>query len=231
MAVAGTEDIPETVKNRKIILICYSGINSAVAARHLLALGHDHMQSVSGGIETWMAKGDRPCSLSLCRLKTARGETKDFPWRASSLLEQWSACIAAFGFKPTYMLLSLAFILWIRNLFSPDVIALRWALIAFLTGEGLRLVISHSTRLLFCRTCTASRRSGIRVFGYALFLVLIVGWSLGDAKENALCLNNAAPASNIQMSPNQRPCSGVVFRHSGPCHAATPCVTNTQVMG
>lgn len=136
MAVAGTEDVPETVKNRKIILICYSGINSAVAARHLLALGHDHMQSVSGGMETWMAKSDRPCSLSLCRLKTARGETKDFPWRASSLLEQWSACIAAFGFKPTYMLLSLAFILWIRNLFSPDVIALRRALIAFLTGEG-----------------------------------------------------------------------------------------------
>jgi rhodanese-related sulfurtransferase len=136
MAVTTKENIPERLKNKEIILVCYSGLNTAVAANHLLALGHDHIQSVGGGMETWMAVSDKPCLLSLCRLKTASGETKSFPWRTSTLLEQWSACIAAFGFKPTYMLLSFILILWIRKLSSPDVVALRWGLIGFLTGEA-----------------------------------------------------------------------------------------------
>jgi len=136
MAVAGKDEVPDTLKNKRIILVCYSGINSAVAASHLLDLGLDRIQSVRGGMETWMAVSDKPCLLSLCRLKTASGETKSFPRRTSSLLEQWSACIAAFGFKPAYMLLSFILILWIRNLSSPDLVALRWGLIGFLTGEA-----------------------------------------------------------------------------------------------
>ena len=136
MAVSTKESIPERLKNKKIILVCYSGLNTAVAANHLLALGHDHIQSVGGGMESWMSVSDKPCLLSLRRLKTASGEIKSFPWRASTLLEQWAACIAAFGFKPTYMLLSFILILWIRKLFSPDLVALRWGLIGFLTGEA-----------------------------------------------------------------------------------------------
>jgi rhodanese-related sulfurtransferase len=136
MSTAGKASLPETVKNKKMILICYSGISSAVAASHLLALGHGSILSVAGGMETWMAKSGKPCLLSLCRLKTGSGETRSFPWRKSTLLEQWSACIAAFGIKPLYMLLSFILILWIRKLSSPDVAALRWALIGFLTGEA-----------------------------------------------------------------------------------------------
>jgi rhodanese-related sulfurtransferase len=136
MAVAAKESIPDKLKNKRIILVCYSGLNTAVAANHLLALGHEHIHSVGGGMETWMSVSDKPCLPSLCRLKTASGETKSFPWRTATPLEQWLTCIAAFGFKPLYMVLSLLLILWVRNLSSPDVVALRWALIGFLTGEA-----------------------------------------------------------------------------------------------
>jgi hypothetical protein len=55
--------------------------------------------------------------------------------RNSSLLEQWSTVMAAFVVKPFYMLVSFGLIVIIWRLKSLDMVALKWALIFFLSGE------------------------------------------------------------------------------------------------
>ena len=58
------------------------------------------------------------------------------PLHDTSLFEQWLAVITAFGVKPAYMILSLLWIIWLWRQTSPDLVALRWGLISFLTGES-----------------------------------------------------------------------------------------------
>ena len=48
---------------------------------------------------------------------------------------QWLLTFTAFGVKPTYMLLSLAWIVWLWRARASDLVALRWGLIFFLAGE------------------------------------------------------------------------------------------------
>lgn len=55
--------------------------------------------------------------------------------RDIGVLEQWLVVITAFGVKPTYMLLSLAWIIWLWRRRATDLVALRWGLIFFLAGE------------------------------------------------------------------------------------------------
>jgi len=49
--------------------------------------------------------------------------------------EQWLVVLAAFVVKPVYMLLSLAWIVWLWRRQATDLVALRWGLIWFLGGE------------------------------------------------------------------------------------------------
>jgi len=53
-----------------------------------------------------------------------------------SLFEQWLAVLTAFVVKPTYMILSLALIVWLWRSPAADLAALRRGLVAFLVGEG-----------------------------------------------------------------------------------------------
>lgn len=55
--------------------------------------------------------------------------------RDIGVLEQWLVVITAFGVKPTYMLLSLVWIVWLWRRQATDLMALRWGLIFFLGGE------------------------------------------------------------------------------------------------
>ncbi len=55
--------------------------------------------------------------------------------RAIAPAEQWLVVITAFGVKPAYMVLSLAWILWLWRSLATDIAALRWGLILFLGGE------------------------------------------------------------------------------------------------
>jgi hypothetical protein len=55
--------------------------------------------------------------------------------RAMSPLEQSAQALAGLGFKPLYSLISLGLILFLASQTAADISALRWGLVAFLTGE------------------------------------------------------------------------------------------------
>jgi hypothetical protein len=55
--------------------------------------------------------------------------------REIGVFEQWLVVITAFGVKPTYMFLSLIWIIWLWRRHATDLVALRWGLIFFLGGE------------------------------------------------------------------------------------------------
>jgi hypothetical protein len=57
------------------------------------------------------------------------------PMRDTTWLEQWLVVITSFGVKPTYMLLSLLWIIWLWKRGESDLVALRWGLAWFLAGE------------------------------------------------------------------------------------------------
>ncbi len=57
-------------------------------------------------------------------------------FRDTSRFEQWLVVLVAFGIKPAYMLISLLSILWLWRQRAPDLVALRWGLIAFWLGEN-----------------------------------------------------------------------------------------------
>ncbi|MEI6613704.1 MAG: hypothetical protein WCL37_02290 [Chrysiogenales bacterium] len=48
---------------------------------------------------------------------------------------QWATVLTAFAVKPFYMVLSLLIALWLRRRRSPDLAALKWALLFFFSGE------------------------------------------------------------------------------------------------
>ena len=56
-------------------------------------------------------------------------------YREIGVLEQWLVVITAFGVKPAYMLLSLAWIVWLWRRQAADLVALRWGLAFYLGGE------------------------------------------------------------------------------------------------
>ena len=55
--------------------------------------------------------------------------------REIGVFEQWVVVITAFGVKPTYMVLSLIWIIWLWRRHARDLVALRWGLVFFLAGE------------------------------------------------------------------------------------------------
>jgi hypothetical protein len=82
------------------------------------------------------ALADKTCPLDLCRLKYPSGETQDLPFRESSLLEQSVTLINLVAVKPLYTLLSLVLIVVLWRCCSPDLAALRWAMVSFFVGEN-----------------------------------------------------------------------------------------------
>ncbi|HUT52980.1 MAG TPA: rhodanese-like domain-containing protein [bacterium] len=136
MALAAGGHPPPEYAGRKLLLICASGIRSAFAARRIREATDAQAFSVTGGLAQWNAVSAAPCPLGFCLFRTASGELKPAPSRPSPLLEQWAACITAFGVKPLYMLLSFALILWTWKLEAPDLAALRRGLAFFLAGES-----------------------------------------------------------------------------------------------
>jgi hypothetical protein len=61
---------------------------------------------------------------------------KLLPFRETSLFEQWVAVLTGFAVKPTYTLLSLIYAVFLWSAKSPDLVALRRAMIAFFIGEN-----------------------------------------------------------------------------------------------
>lgn len=151
MAASAPEQVPAGLRGRSLLLLCDSGILSSLATRHLRTAGIVDATNVDGGMQAWVGTADKPCGLSLCRLRAAGGATADLPYHESPRYEQWAAVISGFVIKPTYMLLSLVLVAVLWRSTSPDLAALRWAMIFFFIGEAWcaanYLAVEHESKL------------------------------------------------------------------------------------
>lgn len=130
------DDFPSEWKQKTIFLICNSGVSSAAAAIHINQVSKQAVFNVRGGIQAWVAEiGPLDTSL-FSKLKYASGETKQLPFRESTLFLQWVAVVAGFVIKPIYMLLSLFLIILLRRQKSFDLVLLKWGLASFFLGEA-----------------------------------------------------------------------------------------------
>jgi rhodanese-related sulfurtransferase len=121
-SLAGLQDIPAALQGKKLLLLCNSGLSSALATDRLRRLGRSEVFNVSGGLAAWNTILNGKCSLLHVRQMTQA--------------KQWVAVITAFGVKPLYMLISFGLILWLWRQQAPDLTALRWGLIIFWLGEN-----------------------------------------------------------------------------------------------
>lgn len=135
-AASSADAVPKQLEGKRLLLICQSGIQSSVAASKLRELSVPEVFNVQGGIQNWVASGERPCATGLCRLRLAAGDTADLPFRPSSLLEQWGAILTGFAVKPFYTLLALIIAVWLWRQKAPELVALRWAMLFFFVGEN-----------------------------------------------------------------------------------------------
>ena len=120
-AMTGAAELPAGVSGKRLLVICDTGRKAALAVRRLRAWGLSDAWRISGGLESWQARGD--------------GKTSSAPLRPMSVFEQWLAVLIAFGVKPVYMLLSFVLIVWLWRRRAADLVFLRWGLIWFWLGE------------------------------------------------------------------------------------------------
>ncbi len=153
-----TGDVPVSLANQTLLLVCDVGMASRLAAWRLGDSGLAKVFNVRGGNQEWMRsyaqeigarfrptpadfpellrKTDPPHGELFDRWRIGADRVQEFPFRLSPLGEQVAAVLAYFFIKPVYMLLSLALavLLWKRQ--EPDLTALRWSMLAFFLGEG-----------------------------------------------------------------------------------------------
>jgi rhodanese-related sulfurtransferase len=131
--------VPAQFSGKRLLLICDSGITSALAARRLREISLDAL-NVRGGMQAWSGAAGPACDLALCRLRAATGDMQISGFHETPVSEQWVAVLTAFGVKPAYMLATLALVLILWRQRAPDLAALRWAMLAFFAGETCCLV-------------------------------------------------------------------------------------------
>jgi rhodanese-related sulfurtransferase len=119
----------------KTLLICGSGIQSVIAARDMQSKGYINVYSIKGGIQMWSGMPGTFCPLKYSQMTGAKpggySRGKDM-----SVIEKAMLCVAGFGIKPLYMFLSFVIIIVLWKSAAPDLAALKWAMIFFLTGES-----------------------------------------------------------------------------------------------
>jgi rhodanese-related sulfurtransferase len=135
-ALTSAEGMPAELHGRRLLLICQSGILSSLATRQLRSAGVLDATNVQGGMQDWVASAEKPCTPSLCRLRAKSGEVRTLPMRESPPLEQWAAVVSGLIVKPLYTVVALLLIVILWRQKSPDLAALRWALVCFFVGEN-----------------------------------------------------------------------------------------------
>lgn len=135
-ALTSAQEVPAELRGKRLLLICQSGILSSLATQQLRAAGVGNVANVQGGMGTWVASGEKPCTLALCRLRANAGQARALPTRESPLVEQWAAVLTGFVVKPLYTLASLVLVVLLWQQKSPDLAALRWAMLCFFVGEN-----------------------------------------------------------------------------------------------
>ena len=135
---AARENIPAHFKEKRVLLICESGIESAFAARALNSWGVANVWSVEGGMQSWFANAHHFGATRFASLRLATGETTRLTFRDSSPGEQLVAVLAGYGVKTIYMMLAFALsavLLWRQK--ARDLAALGWGMVAFFAGEAI----------------------------------------------------------------------------------------------
>jgi rhodanese-related sulfurtransferase len=146
------QDLPEQLRDKTLLLVCESGMSSALAVRKLRDRAVRDVRNVRGGMQAWVGTADEPCGQSFCNLRLASGDIKALPFREAPGYEQWIAVISGFVIKPTYMLLSLVLVAVLWRQKSRELVALRWALISFFAGEAfcaVNFLVYKELSLLF----------------------------------------------------------------------------------
>ncbi len=127
-------DVPQGLRDGRLVLICDSGLYSASAYRALAKLGLHNAVLVRKGFAAFTVIDGVP--LDEEGLAEILGGSGGLPYHRATLLEQWVLFLTGFVVKPVYMAVSLLLIIVLRRQRASDLAALRWGLIAFLAGEG-----------------------------------------------------------------------------------------------
>jgi hypothetical protein len=146
------------------------------------------------------------CPLLFCRIKSPSGLTSGLPTRTATRFEQWMLVFTSFVIKPIYILLSFALLIAVRKLKSPDMVALRWALVSFFTGE----VICAVNYLFF------TNASYLLEYLHNYGMVLSFGFA-GFALFEGLDLRL------IRYSDPEKKCAGLDLCHACVKYTQAPC--------
>jgi rhodanese-related sulfurtransferase len=136
MALDSADGIPRELQGKRLFLLCESGILSALATERLRDLGAFDAANVQGGMQAWVGAAEQPCALGFCQLRAESGQSRAFPTREASMLEQSTAVATGFVVKPTYTILAFIFFVLLWPARSLELTALRWAMICFFVGEN-----------------------------------------------------------------------------------------------
>ena len=133
LALSSPDQIPDSLNGNTLLVICTAGFDSADAVQHLQNLGVKDIFSIRGGMQEYIAALKQVDPTIGDEFISVIGEPV---FISMSLLEQLSAVIAGFVFKPTYMLLSLLLSIALWKARKPHLAALRYSILAFFIGEA-----------------------------------------------------------------------------------------------
>ncbi|MBC8870048.1 MAG: rhodanese-like domain-containing protein [Planctomycetes bacterium] len=136
LSVSDADKMPPRFRGKTLLLVCDVGATSCLAARHLAGAGIEPAVNVRGGIQEWIHSTRRRDGEIYERWRNASDQVEPFPFRESPCLEQALAVIAFFLIKPIYTLIALMLVILLWRSRSPDLTALRWAMIFFFLGEN-----------------------------------------------------------------------------------------------
>jgi rhodanese-related sulfurtransferase len=125
----------EVPLTQDVVLICEHGRLGALAISQLRGSGHARARVLEGGIEAWRRKGLPLVSGPGEKFALPQAHALELSW-VSEFLTYCSGVVL----KPTYMLLSLGIILWIRRNSSREIRLIRNGLGVFLAGESACLM-------------------------------------------------------------------------------------------
>jgi len=157
LAVDSRDEVPKQFRDKTLLLMCNVGIASTSAAKYLIGMGLEKVMNVRGGTQEWIASVAGPKGDVFDRWIKESGEIVEFPFRQSPWHEQLLIVMGAFPIKISYTVLSLvpAIILWRSK--SPELAALRWAMIFFFVGEnwvcftfvGIKIALHNRKKQMF----------------------------------------------------------------------------------
>lgn len=135
-AKPGPDEMPEQFRGKTLLVISEGGWKSAQAVRLLYSLSPFQHLNVKGGYLEWIGKAGDTTGMADMALVDHLGKRFNLPSRKLTRFELYSAIGSGFVLKTIYMTLSLVLVavLWRRR--SPDLMALRWAMVFFYVGEA-----------------------------------------------------------------------------------------------